>query len=292
MKILRTPDQCFDNLPDYPFAPHYAEIEPGLRLHYVEEGPPDAPVVLMLHGEPTWSYLYRFMVPPVAQAGFRVLAPDMIGFGKSDKPACHADHSYERQVGWIARWIESLDLRDITLVCQDWGSLIGLRVAAEAPERFARIILSNGGLPDGTRFSKAFDRWRLFARHSPWFPVGRIVQWATKRRLSTAERRAYDAPFPSAAYKVAPRIYPSLVPIDANDPATPANLRAWEIFASWTKPFVTCFSDGDPITRGMYRPFHAKVPGAKGGPNIDLAGGHFIQEDDPQGFVRVVLAAS
>ena len=198
MKVLRTPDERFASLPDYLFAPHYHELAPGLRLHYVDEGPRNAKPVLMLHGEPSWSYLYRFMIPPVAAAGMRVLTPDLIGFGKSDKPTESTDYSFSGQVAWIRQWIEALDLRDITLVCQDWGSLIGLRLAAESPERFAQVLLSNGGLPTGeTKMSAVWRLWEKFSRFSPWFPIGRILQSGTRRKLSPAEIAAYDAPFPN-----------------------------------------------------------------------------------------------
>lgn len=201
MHVLRTPDSRFADLADYPFAPHYHQVTPNIRLHYVDEGPRDAPPVLMLHGEPTWSYLYRHMIPPVAAAGMRVLAPDLIGFGKSDKPAARIDYSYAGQVAWMRAWMEALDLRDVTLVCQDWGSLIGLRLVAEMPERFAQVILGNGGLPtEHTKIKPAFHVWRAFSRYSPVFPIGWIVQGGVRRRLSAAERAAYDAPFPDASY--------------------------------------------------------------------------------------------
>lgn len=291
MKILRTPESRFATLPDYPFAPHWHEVEPGLRLHYVDEGPRAASPVLMLHGEPTWSYLYRHMIPPVAAAGLRVLAPDLIGFGKSDKPAARADYSYAGQVAWIRSWMEALDLTGVTLVCQDWGSLIGLRLAAESPGRFARILMGNGGLPSGDGMSRAFRIWRAFSRYSPWFPIGRIVQGGTKRRLSRAERAAYDAPFPLAAYKVATRAYPSLVPVEPDNPACEANRAAWRVFEQWDKPFICCYSDGDPITRGLDRAFRERVPGARGQPHTTLSGGHFMQEDDPRTFARLVVSA-
>jgi haloalkane dehalogenase len=245
----------------------------------------------MLHGEPSWSYLYRHMIAPIANAGLRALAPDLIGFGKSDKPAAREDYSYTGQVAWIRHWIEALDLRDITLLCQDWGSLIGLRLAAESPERFARILLSNGGLPVGTGAPPAFKVWRAFSRYSPWFPIGRIVQTGTKRTLSAAEVAAYDAPFPDSSYKVAARTYPSLVTVEAHIPDVAENLRAWEVFEQWQKPFICCFSDGDPITRGGDAQFIHRVPGAKGQPHVTLRGGHFIQEDDPQGFARLAIEA-
>ena len=291
MKILRTPDERFVGLADYPFAPNFHQVTPDLRLHYVDEGPRAATPVLMLHGEPTWSYLYRGMIPLVAAAGLRVLAPDLIGFGKSDKPASGSDYSYAGQVGWVLHWIEALDLRDITLVCQDWGSLIGLRLAAENSERFARIVLSNGGLPDGTSISPAFTLWRAFSRLSPWFPIGRIVEAGTKRRLSPAEVAAYDAPFPTDEFKAAARVYPSLVPIKADDVAVPAQLRAWSAFENWDKPFICCFSDGDPITRGADLTFRNRVPGTKHQSHLGLRGGHFIQEDDATGFAKIVIAA-
>lgn len=293
MNILRTPDRCFDAIPDYPFAPHYHQVTHDLRLHYVDEGPRDAPPVLMLHGEPTWSYLYRHVIPPVAAAGLRALAPDLIGFGKSDKPAQRDDYSYAGQVAWLRHWIEALDLRDITLVCQDWGSLIGLRLAAELPERFAAIVLGNGALPDGrTAISPAFKIWRAFSRYSPWFPIGRIVQGGTRRRLSKAERAAYDAPFPSEAHKVATRAYPSLVPISRDMPGAADNLRAWKVYEQWQKPFVCCFSDGDPITGGLDQEFLRRVPGARGQNHITLHGGHFMQEDDAARLAQLAIASA
>lgn len=292
MNVLRTPESCFASIPDYPFAPHYAQVTDALRLHYVDVGPRDARPVIMLHGEPTWSFLYRGVIPRVADAGHRVLAPDLIGFGKSDKPAERDAHSYAAQVAWIRQWIEALDLRDITLVCQDWGSLIGLRLAAESADRFARIVIGNGGLPDGRgRVPGAFRLWRAFARSSPWFPIGRIVQGGTRRRLTRQERAAYDAPFPSRAYKAAARAYPLLVPVTPGDPAAEANRNAWRVLEKWHKPFICCWSDGDPITRGLDREFRERVPGARGQPHATLRGGHFFQEDDGAALAGVVVAA-
>ena len=291
MKILRTPEQRFSNLPEFPFTPHYCQLTPQLRLHYIDEGPRAAPPVLMLHGEPTWSYLYRHMIGPVVAAGLRALAPDLIGFGRSDKPAARGDYSYAGQVAWIRHWVEELDLRDITLVCQDWGSLIGLRLAAENPERFSRIVLSNGGLPVGVGFSRAFGLWRAFSRYSPVFPIGRIVQQGSRRTLSAAEVAAYDAPFPGSRFKVAARVYPSLVPMEQGMPGVAENLKAWEVFEQWHKPFVCAFSDGDPITRGGDAQFRERVPGAAGQPHTTLRGGHFIQEDDPLAFAQLAIEA-
>ena len=280
MEPLRTPEARFDNLADFPFAAQYVTLGDELRMHYVDEGPPDAPTVLMLHGEPTWSYLYRHMIPPFVDAGFRAVAPDLIGFGKSDKPSTLADYSYQRHVDWTLEWITALDLRDITLICQDWGSLIGLRLAAEHPDRFSRIVVANGFLPIGDAGAPlAFKVWRAFARHTPVFPAGRIVAFGTKRKLSSAEIAAYDAPFPTSAYKAGARAFPRLVPTSADDPAVPANRAAWDVLGRWEKPFLTLFGAGDRILGRLDQPLQEHVPGAAGQPHARLSGSHFVQED-------------
>lgn len=289
MQVYQTPDERFDHLGDWPFRPHYHHLMPGLRMHYVDEGPRDAPVVLMMHGEPTWSYLYRHMIGPVAASGYRVIAPDLIGFGRSDKPLARADYSYAQQVAWMQAWIEALDLRDITLACQDWGALIGLRLLTAMPDRFSGVVLSNGGLPAGNMKAGAFRIWRAFSRYSPVFPIAKIVQVGTKRRLSEAELAAYDAPFPTRASKVAARIFPGFVPVEAHNPAVADQLAAWKVLETFDKPFLCAFSDGDPITRSGDAPFRARVPGAAGQPHTTLRGGHFIQEDDPKGFIAQIL---
>ncbi len=293
MKVLRTPDAAFDAITDFPFAPRYADIADAqdkttLRVHYIDEGLRDAPVVLMMHGEPTWSYLYRHMVGPVAASGLRVVVPDLIGFGRSDKPARKADYSYARHVAWMRSWIEQLDLTNITLACQDWGSLIGLRLVTEMPDRFSGVVLSNGGLPTGQSAPRAFAIWRAFSKYSPVFPIGRIVKAGTRRSLSDAEIAAYDAPFPDGRYKAGARIFPSFVPLGPNI-ALPDQLKAWKVLESWHKPFLCCFSDSDPITRGGEALFVGRVPGTAGQPHRTLKGGHFIQEDDPAGFADCIL---
>jgi haloalkane dehalogenase len=290
MKVLRTPDDRFLNLPDYDFAPRYVDID-EMRMHYVDQGPADAQVVLLLHGEPSWSYLYRHMIPPIASAGLRAIAPDLIGFGKSDKPAAQKDYSYEKHVAWMKQFLVALNLQAITLVCQDWGSLIGLRLAAEDGERFDRIVLANGGLPIGEQvLPAAFRIWRAFARFSPWFPIGRIVQYGTISRLSPEVVAAYDAPFPTSAYKPAARAFPKLVPTSPDDPAAPANRAAWEAYGNWQKPFLTSFSDRDPITRGLDKAFLQQVPGSKGQSHGTIRdAGHFLQEDKGLEFARVVI---
>ncbi len=280
MTVLRTPDDRFRDLPDYDFTPHWSEVGDGLRMHHVDEGPADGSPVLMLHGEPSWSYLYRHMIPVFADAGHRAVAPDLVGFGRSDKPGAVADYSYQSHMDWLTEWLVALDLRGITLVCQDWGSLLGLRLAAEQPDRFARIVVANGFLPTADRKANlAFKVWRAAALHAPVLPVGRIVDLGSRRRLHRAERAAYDAPFPSAAHKAGARAFPALVPTSPDDPAVPANRAAWEQLGRWEKPFLTVFGRHDPILGKADGPLQAHVPGAAGQPHARIDGGHFIQED-------------
>jgi haloalkane dehalogenase len=291
MRVLRTPEERFVDLPDYPFAPHWTELADGLRMHHVDEGPSGADPVLMLHGEPSWSYLYRRMIPVFADAGFRAVAPDLIGFGKSDKPANRGDYSYQSHLDWLTEWLSALDLSRITLVCQDWGSLLGLRLAAEQPDRFDRIVVANGFLPTAERKAPAaFHVWRAFALHTPVLPIGRIVAVGTRRRLSKAERAAYDAPFPSRAYKAGARAFPALVPTTPDDPAVPANREAWRRLGEWEKPFLTLFGAGDPILGRADRPLQEHVPGAAGQPHARVRGGHFVQEDAGEEIARRTVA--
>ncbi|PNE01882.1 haloalkane dehalogenase [Alcanivorax sp. MD8A] len=288
MEYLRTPDDRFERLLDYPFVPHYVDVG-GLRMHYVDEGPADAPPVLMLHGEPTWSYLYRHMIPVCAAAGHRVIAPDLIGFGKSDKPTRIDDYSYQSHMDWMLSLLDQLALTRITLVCQDWGSLLGLRLAAENPDRFRAIVVGNGMLPTGDQtVPAAFQLWKNFAIYSPVFPVSRIIDAASFRKLGPDEKRAYEAPFPNRKYKAGARAFPKLVPVTPNDPATRANRTAWESLKQWRKPFLTTFSNGDPITRGGDKYMQEQIPGAKGQPHQTLTGGHFLQEDSPVAFAQAV----
>ena len=291
MQALRTPDARFADLPGYNFEPHYIEID-GLRMHYIDEGPPAGDVVLLLHGEPSWSYLYRKMIPPLATAGLRVVAPDLVGFGKSDKPQRIDDYSYAGHVAWMRLFIEALDLNDITLFCQDWGSLIGLRVAAEKQHRFARIALGNGGMPTGDEdFPRICKIWRAFARWSPWFPVGRIVQQGSVTELSNAEVAAYDAPYPSAKYKAGARAFPRLVPTEPDNVSSDDNRRAWALYEKFEKPFLTTFSNRDPITRDGEVPWQRRVPGAQGQPHVKIRNaGHFLQEDQPDKLAETLIA--
>jgi len=280
MKLLRTPDERFEDLPDFPYEPHYLEVD-EIRIHYVDEGPKDAEVILLMHGEPSWSFLYRHMIPILLKPGFRTIAPDLVGFGRSDKPTEQEDHTYAKHVNWMTKLVKSLDLKRITLFCQDWGSLIGLRVAIENQDRFFRIVLSNGGLPTGEQgMTEAFLTWRKFSRESPAFDVGRLIQGATTTKLSREVRNAYDAPFPDDTYKAGSRILPSLVPISVEDPEHKVNKKAFEQFGKWEKPFLTAFSDSDPVTRGGDRFWQQYVPGAKDQKHTTIKNaGHFVQED-------------
>lgn len=291
MNVLRTPDERFQNLPGYEFAPHYANID-GLRMHYIDEGPRDAEIVLMLHGEPSWCYLYRKMIPIITAAGLRAVAPDLIGFGRSDKPDSQDDYTYQAHVDWMRAFLETIDLRRITLVCQDWGGLIGLRLAAENVDRFDRIVAANTFLPTGDApAGEAFLRWQEFSQKAPSLPIGNIVNGGCTSDLPAEIIAAYDAPFPDETYKAGARKFPLLVPTRPDDPASAANRRAWEALSAWQKPFLCAFSDGDAITKGGDRAFQERVPGTKGQPHTTIVGGgHFLQEDKGEELAAVVVS--
>ena len=290
MEFLRTPDERFQGLPGYPFAPHYIDID-GLRLHHVDEGPRQAAPVLMLHGEPSWSYLYRKMIPIVAAAGHRVVTPDLIGFGRSDKPVQRRDYTYQRHVDWIRAVLVQLDLKNITLVCQDWGGLIGLRLVAEEGDRFARVVAANTFLPTGDRpAGPAFLAWRQYSQSTPDFHAGGIVKGGCVGDLAPESVAAYDAPFPDDRFKAGARQFPMLVPFAPDDPAATANRQAWEALSRWRKPFLTAFSDMDPITNGAERALQERIPGAAGQPHTTIhGGGHFLQEDRGEELAGVVV---
>jgi len=294
VEIVRTPDERFAGLPDFPYEPGYVTFDEDggqLRVAFVDVGPGDGAVVLLMHGEPSWSFLYRRMIPVLVDAGLRVVAPDLVGFGRSDKPVDPAAYSYARHVEWMRRTLfDGLGLRDVTLVGQDWGGLIGLRLVAEHPDRFARVIAANTGLPTGdTPMSEAFLAWQRFATTTAEFDVGRVVQNGTATPLPPAVVAGYDAPFPDDRYKAGARVFPSLVPTAPDDPAAAANRAAWEVLSRFDKPFLTAFSDGDPITGGGDRIFQRVVPGARDRPHATLRGGkHFLQEDVGPELARVV----
>jgi haloalkane dehalogenase len=296
MHALRTPDERFTALPDFPFSPHYTEVPDGeggtLRIHHLDEGAPDAPAVVLMHGEPSWCFLYRKMIPVLVAAGLRAIAPDLVGFGRSDKPSLRTDYTYQRHVDWMTSWLEAVDLRDATLVGQDWGGLIGLRLVAEHPERFARVVAANTFLPTGDRHpGDAFLAWQRFSQETPDFTVGRIVDGGCTTDLPPAVVAAYDAPFPDESYKEGARQFPLLVPTSADDPAAAPNRAAWDVLRTWEKPFLCAFSDQDPITKGADVVLRAEIPGCAGQPHTVIeGGGHFLQEDRGEELARVVAA--
>lgn len=294
MSVLRTPDERFEALSGFPFQPNYLEINDpdlgSLRIHYLDEGPRDGAVILCLHGEPSWCYLYRKMIPVFTAAGFRVLAPDLVGFGRSDKPAARTDYTYKKHVQWMSDWLTALDVNQVTMLGQDWGGLIGLRLVAENPQQFARFSLSNTGLPTGDHsFGEAFVRWKAFSQNDPEFDTGFIVNLFGRGSLSEEEIAAYRAPFPDDSFKEGARQFPLLVPSRPDDPASEDNRYAWKQLMQWEKPVLLCFSDSDPITRGADQPFLKLVPGTNGQPHRTLKGHHFIQEEDGESWAQAVV---
>lgn len=294
MQILRTPDERFADLPDFPYAPHYTEVTDAgsgarLRIAFIDEGPRDAAPVLLLHGEPTWSFLYRKIIAALVAKGHRVIAPDLVGFGRSDKPAAREDYTYERHVGWMRAWLEVNDLRDITLFCQDWGGLIGLRLVAAMPERFARVVAANTFLPAGSGATPAFEAWLQFSQSVPVFPTPMIVNGGCVRELSEAERNAYEAPYPDESYKAGARQFPALVPVKPEMASVAENQEAWKVLERFEKPFLTAFGDSDPITKGADERLQARIPGCKGQAHTTIAqAGHFLQEDQPDAIADVI----
>ena len=325
MDFKRTSDQRFENLEDYPFQPNYLSIDDTeggqLRIHYLDEGPADGDVVLLLHGQPAWSYLYRHMMPPLIEAGFRVIAPDLVGFGRSDKPIRQEDYTYARHVAWMSDWLVQLDLKDITVFFQDWGSLIGLRLVAAFEQRFARVVLANGGLPTGmvpveyTDFLKdayttlpvvkaqelgerfadttgipGFLYWRKFCAESPDLEIGRLMGEVSARPLTEAEIAAYSAPFPDQSYMGGARRFPSLVPVFHDEPEVEENKAAWAVLRGFDKPFMLAFSDNDPVTAGGDKKFLREVSGCQGVAHRTIENaGHFLQQDQPEQCVQAIL---
>jgi len=349
MKILRTPDACFQDLQDYPFEPHYTNIttEDGdeLRIHHIDEGPADGPIVLCMHGQPVWSYLYRKVIPYLNKAGIRVIAPDLVGYGKSDKPAAREDYSYERQVTWMGAWLEANDYTGITFFGQDWGGLIGLRLIVTHPDRFERVVISNTGLPhnpdvpddiirqvedfranaptpslmamqkalsgmgDSGHFATQFAYWQKFCWENEDMPIGFMMSMTMEERSSlvsalkfflhglgahspfpTPLARAYDAPFPDPSFKMGPRAMPSQVPTLPTSPSLQQQVKAWEFFEAFDKPFLCAFADNDPVSAGAEQEFLSRVPGTRGLSHTTIkGGGHFVQENAPEQVASVII---
>lgn len=325
MKVLRTPDSRFENLADYNFSPHYSEItaadDSALRMHYLDEGPRDGEIILCLHGQPSWSYLYRKMIPILVGAGFRVIVPDLIGFGKSDKPAHINDYTYQNHVDWLNQWFRALDISDVTLMCQDWGGLIGLRVVAENADRFARLVVANTALPSTATVTDelsamlgkvyptipvpdaamvreqflsgsptAFLYWVKYSAESEDFSVEQVF-----RLLSGIDDQTildgYSAPYPDETYLAGARKFPACVPLlPHHKPDRIANDKAWEILEKFEKPVLTAFSDKDPVTKGGEATFQKHIPGAKGVSHVTIkGGGHFLQEDCPEQLSEAII---
>ncbi len=312
MKVLRTPDECFAELPGYPFEPHYAQVvadglEP-IRMHYVDGGPADGPVALLLHGQPTWSYLYRKVVPVLVEQGIRVIAPDNIGFGRSDKPTDPTDYTFARHIEWVHSLVTGLDLREVTLVAQDWGGPIGFSVLAADPDRFARVVAANTilhtadpGLADKVEWAvhgqgesrvvieEGLLDYLLYTQRAPQLRASDFVGAATTHPLAPEVLAAYDAPFPDPSYTAGLRQMTALLPLTRNDPGARIGRRTMRALEAWERPFVTCYSDGDPATRGWETVFQERVPGAQGQPHTTIQGaGHFLQEDAGEELARVI----
>lgn len=295
MEVKRTPDARFARLDGYAFAPHYVEVAaeggPALRLHFVDEGPRDAAPVVLMHGNPSWSYLYRKIIPLLAARGHRVLAPDLVGLGRSDKPAAKSDYSLTRHVDWMSAWLLAAGVRRATLFAQDWGGVIGLPVAMRHPERFDRLVAANTGLPTGQGANPALQQWLDYSDRAVSLPVSQLIHGFTVRGLSDAEQRAYDAPFPDASHQAAALSFPRLIPLQPDNPGVPLMLDTWRRLERWTKPFLTVFGDRDPISKGADLAFQQRVPGAKGQRHTLLSPAHhFLQEDQPEAIADRIHA--
>ena len=294
MEILRTSDHYFKNLEDYSFKENYVHLNHDghlLRMHYVDEGPPQAPVVLLLHGEPSWSYLYRKTIQALTDAGYRSIAPDLMGCGKSDKPGAREVYTYENHVRWLNAFVQQLKLKNIALVCQDWGGFLGLRLVASHPEIFSCVFASNTGLPTGeVELSKEFHQWQKYSQEIEAFNVSEIIQKGCATQLSENVKRAYEAPFPDEFYKLGVRQFPVLVPTQSQDPSAIENRNAWMKLIRFSKPFITFFAEDDPITFGNDLAFQKHIPGAQGQAHQRVPrAGHFIQEDVPDYFSETLL---
>ncbi len=280
MDFVRTPDDRFADLPDFPYAPKYVEVG-GLRMAWLDEGPADGPTMLLLHGEPTWSYLYRRMIPPLVEAGYRCVVPDLIGFGRSDKPTNPDDYTYENYIAWMTEFMDVVDLPTATLFAQDWGGLIGLRLVSARPDRFDRVAVGNTALPIGLSAGPGFDGWLAYSQKADFTACGQLLQRSVVgRELSDAELAAYEAPFPDESYTIGARVFPTLVPITPEHPQVEENKAAWKVLEAWEKPFLTLWGTDDPVLGHLGSAFIDRIPGAAGQPHQKFSpGGHFIQDD-------------
>ncbi len=297
MEVMRTPEERFAELEDYDFAPHHREVTAddgtALRYHFVDEGPRDVPPVLLLHGNPSWSYLHRHMIRGLVDLGHRVVALDLMGLGRSDKPADPAFFTLARHVDWMGQWLEAEDLSGITLYCQDWGGLTGLQLLPNHGHRFDRVIASNTGIPVGEGVNKFMADWLAFSQSVDELPISALVDGGTTRALTDGEKRAYDAPYPDGTYQASVKQFPLLIPVQPDNPGVPMCRDTWAYLETWTKPFLTVFGSNDLISYkpGAHTKFQRLVPGAQGQPHVVLDGpNHFIQEDAPAELVTIIDA--
>lgn len=295
MEILRTPDTCFENLEGYDFAPHYLEVRADdgtpIRIHYVDEGPRDAAPILLMHGNPTWSYLHRKMIRPLVAAGHRVISVDLVGNGRSDKPARKADYTLARHYDWMRQWLVSMDLQRITLYCQDWGGTIGLYLVSVEPQRFDRVIASNTGVPEGQGESEFMKMWVTLMRDATSFPLAQMLPQGMSYKIPPRELAAYLAPFPGPEYMAGICAFPMLIAVQPDNPGVPLNRKVWEGLERYDKPFLTLFGQRDPVSRGLDREMQRRIPGARGQPHHRFeTANHFIQEDVPEELVAHTLA--
>jgi len=295
MEVLRTPDECFVGLPDYDLAPRYTDVAAAdgtlLRYHCVDEGPAEAPPVLLLHGNPSWTYLHRHMIRGLVDLGHRVVGLDLMGLGRSDKPIARSDYTLANHVDWMSQWLEAVDLVDIILYCQDWGGITGLNLVRLHPDRFTRVIASNTGLPVGEGVNRFMQQWLDFSQTVDELPIGALVAGGVSRGLSDAEKAAYDAPFPDASYQAGALEFPLLIPLQPDNPGVPICQATWAFLETWTKPFLTVFGADDAIAYkpGAHLKFQKLVPGAAGQPHEVIEGAnHFIQEDAPERLVQII----
>ncbi len=294
MDILRTPDECFANLDGYDFAPHYFTVtdEDGtpVRIHFIDEGPRDAAPVLLMHGNPTWSYLHRHMIRPLAAAGHRVIAVDLVGTGRSEKPALKSDYTLARHYNWMRKWLVGMDLQNITLYCQDWGGTIGLYLVSAEGARFDRVVASNTGVPEGQGENEFMKMWTTMMRDATVFPLDQMLPPGCTRKLTSGELAAYKAPFPEAKYQAGITSFPMLIAVQPDNPGVPLNKKVWEVLEQFDKPFLTLFGGKDVVSRGLHKVMQRRIPGCAGQPHhIFPDANHFIQEDVPQELVEHIL---
>lgn len=295
MKVLRTPDACFEGLPDYNYQPHYTTVQADdgtpLRFHYIDEGPADAEPIVLIHGNPTWSYLYRHMIPELLKTGRRVIALDLMGCGRSDKPSSKSDYTLARHCDWMQQWLIANDLKNITLFCQDWGGTLGLNLVANHPERFDRVIASNTGVPTGTGGNRWLRIWLAAMRYAPFFPWRLAFRKTLLREMTLQEYAAFEkAPFPARKYQAGIIKFPALITVFPDHPEVDINRDTWRKLKSFDKPFLTLFGNRDPVSKGFEKAIQRSIPGAHGQAHkIIDGGGHFIQEDKPAELVAEII---